>query len=133
MGCPYIKFAQLQKKIYDSSKKQTTIRKIGKISASIRGDTTFAQAVASGREGRPPPQRMIPTWTPPSQDTEAIIQPGEHPQYQERQQTTPQPPWVADLKKEIAEIVSSQFNILASKVAENAHKIEFILNTLHTK
>ena len=131
-GCPYIKFAQQQKKLVNETKTKTYMKKINNINSTIREDRTFAQAVADKSQEHPPYQRKTAHWIPQPQDPETPFNPDKHPHQQERTQEHAHPSWLSDLKKEIAEIISSQFRSLSDKVNENSHKIEFILNVLNS-
>ena len=134
-GCPYIKFAMDQKKQSKTAKIHSSLRSINNIAASIRSDTTFAQATARGVHGYPPlftPKKPSPTPITPEEAGPSSYS-RDHHHHQTYQQSTTQPPWVIDLKKELSELVTDQFKTLAARVAENAHKIDFILSTLHSE
>ena len=128
-GCPYIKFAHQQICKEKASKNQASARKFDRITATIRGGTSFAQAVSGRSQRNPITQRNEQPRIPASQDTETTSQPSEHHQYQERRQSATHPTWVTEFKNELAELVSSQFKMLAARVAENSLKIDYILNT----
>lgn len=110
---------------------QSTLRRISNISASIREDTSYAQAAARPRPTGNFPTRKEPTPAPIEQNIVESAIPQDRPQYWDKHQASGPPAWVADLKSELAAIVTTQFKTLAAQVAENTQKIDYILSTMH--
>ena len=135
-GCPYIKFAMEQKKMVKTAKVQSTLQSINNITASIRSDTSFAQATSGGRHGHPPlyPPKNAPSRTITTQEAEMFPYRDVQPLHQAQQQTATQSSWVVDLKRELAELVSAQFKTLAARaICIQSKKIKMSTNSNNIK
>lgn len=130
-GCPFIKFAIQKKKELKNAAKQPIIERINKISSHIREATSYAQATSSRLHQSQLQPQMInrnPLTTIPRTFTEATL--NREAQTTSNNQPSAQiPSWVSDFKKEIKLLVTSQFQTLATQIANNTERIEFIFNT----
>ena len=133
-GCPFLKYALAKKKEFKALKYNNNLQKINRISLSIRENLCFAQAVNNGKQHPQPCKASTPFSSHPRRASFHPTSSGSLFQQEDNANADPPPPrWVSSLKEEIAAMVTSQFQTLASQIAANTNQIEFILNSLFSK
>ena len=129
-GCPFVKFALNKKREHKESQTRKKLQTVNTIAACVRDNTSFAQAVRNSNPQRHATVKDMHTSAPDMKLPRPQTPRGIKISYDDYHQPSPSTNWVDDFKSEIAALVTKQFQSLASQIAANTAKIEFIFNTL---